>query len=85
MAVTKLFEAKNVNTGEVIRGTSTELSARIGVPVKTIHEYSAYYSRYKNEWIFTDKGVIQKGWAERWDEFTEPIRQYIRRRDAKRK
>lgn len=94
MGVKNIYRATNEVTGEVVEGYPNELAERIGVRADTIRQCTYRGKMIKNEWrtevVYSGtQGVLKDGFtfedARKWDDFTEPIRKYIRRRNAKKK
>lgn len=94
MGLQKIYRATNEATGEVIEGTAKELAERIGVCADHIRQCTTRGKKIKSEWdvevaYSSENSALKDGItlknAREWDEFTEPIREYIRRRNAKRK
>lgn len=85
------YKATSSKTGEVIIGTARELSAKIGVVHTTIYDYACRGLVAKNEWAIELADMEMKSAGDydlqtvqvmlEWDEFTEPVRQYLRRRN----
>lgn len=77
----------------MIEGPASKLAIHIGVCREHFYQYTTLGKKIKNDWrtevIYGEKGVSKDGislkTAIEWDAFTEPIRQYIRRRDNAKK
>lgn len=88
--VKNIYRATNENTGEVIEGLASYVADIVGVSPKRLYGYAERENTakgWKIEFVETEifhSKVLKKDWKE-WDDFTEPIRQYIRRRNEKRK
>ncbi len=85
MGVEKLYIATNQVTGEVIKGTSKELSDRFNITRASICHYVDRESKANGMWLITYpiQSAEKKSIWQEWDDFTEPIRQYMKRRKRK--
>lgn len=94
MGVQKIYRATNQRTGEVLYEYLDDLSEKFSVSKKSLYGYIDREVLANGEWLIDvpeNQADLQKldkctadVWKE-WDDFTEPIRQYIRRRNAKKK
>ena len=90
MANRKIYRAINESTKEVNEGQANYVGESICVDPKRLHTYADREIMAKGwiiEFVETENfhsKITKTNWQE-WDEFTEPIRQYIRRRNAKKK
>lgn len=89
MGAHKIYRATNEITGEVLEGQASYVADIIFVSPKRLYDYAARENTVRGWKIkFVETEVFQSNipktkWQE-WDAFTEPIRQYIRRRNKKR-
>ena len=89
MASRKIYRATNESTGEVIEGPARYVAEIVCVDPKRLYNYAERENTargWKIEFVETENfhsKITKTNWKE-WDEFTEPIRQYIRRRNAKK-
>ena len=83
--IVNTYIATNVKTGEVITGTYAELTERLGMNTKALYQYVERGIKAKGEWFIKVAGTStgKKSIWQEWDDFTEPIRQYMKRRKAK--
>lgn len=90
MSIKNIYRATNESTGEVIEGLASYVADIVGVSPKRLYGYAERENTakgWKIEFVETENfrsNITKTNWKE-WDEFTEPIREYIRRRNAKRK
>lgn len=85
MGTGRLYIATNEETGEVITGSSRELAERFGIVLKSFHNYVGRGTKANGVWRIADSDQFAEKksiWKE-WDDFTEPIRQYMKRRRRK--
>lgn len=94
MSSQRIYRATNIDTGEVITGYAEELAERFNVTKKSLYGYADRGVRANGVWdidvpenqreLLLEK-TGDNDFCYRWDSFTEPIREYIRRRnDAKK-
>lgn len=82
-----IYTATNINTGEVIEGSSAEIGDMIGANPQLIPQSAGKGIKVKNEWIIdtigqivTENTAINPETCRKWDDFTGPIREYLRRK-----
>lgn len=88
MGSQKIYRATNEIAGEVIEGPASYVASIVCVNPKHLYNYADRENTakgWKIKFVETENfhsKITKSNWKE-WDEFTEPIRQYIRRRNAK--